>query len=200
MTAELMVGHVFPDPAVQVIVLNGGSSSGKSTLAVALQELLPDLWLTFGVDAFIDSLPGRGDSPRADITFRSNGDVETGPEFRVREDAWRIGLAAMARAGALLILDEVFLAGGATQIAMRATLEGLNVLWVGVRCDSDVAVGREALRPDRIPGMARAQARRVHIDMMYDVEVDTTDMSPEACAQQIAAHVTSRPRPPSTHR
>ncbi len=58
----------------------------------------------------------------------------------------------MARAGAPLILDEVFLAGGATQTTMRATLEGLNVLWVGVRCDPDVAVGREAERPDRFPG------------------------------------------------
>lgn len=180
--------------AVQVIVLNGGSSSGKSTLTEALQELLPDLWLTFSVDAFIDSLPGRGDSPRADITFRPNGDVETGPEFRVREDASRIGIAAMARAGAPLILDEVFLTGGATQTTMRATLEELNVLWVGVHCDPDVAAGREAQRPDRIPGMARTQAQRGHIDMRYDVEVDTTDMSPEACARVIAAHVTRSAR------
>ena len=36
--------------------------------------------------------------------------------------------------------------------------------------------------------------------MTYDVEVDTTDMSPEACAQLIAEHVTSPPRPPSVHR
>ncbi len=161
MMAEPMVGYVSPDLAVQVIVLNGGSSSGKSTLAKALQELLPDLWLTFGVDAFIDAIPGRGDSPRADITYRPNGDVETGPEFRAREDAWRIGLAAMARGGAPLILDEVFLSGGATQTTMRATLQGLHVLWVGVHCDPAVAAGREAQRPDRIPGMARTQAQRV---------------------------------------
>ncbi|KJY30199.1 hypothetical protein VR45_28250, partial [Streptomyces sp. NRRL S-495] len=34
----------------QVIVLNGGSSSGKTTLARALQNLLPDPWLAFSVD------------------------------------------------------------------------------------------------------------------------------------------------------
>ncbi len=180
MKAEPMVGHVSPDLAVQVIVLNGGSSSGKSALAKALQELLPDLWLTFGVDAFIDALPGRGDSPRADITYRPNGAVETGPEFRAREDAWRVGLAAMARGGAPLILDEVFLSGGATQITMKVTLRGLRVLWVGVHCDPAVAAAREAQRPDRIPGMARTQAQRVHTDMSYDIKVDTTDMSPEA--------------------
>jgi len=54
-------------------VLNGGSSSGKSSIARVLQELLPGLWLTFGVDAFIDALPGRGDSPRANITYLPNG-------------------------------------------------------------------------------------------------------------------------------
>jgi len=99
MVFEPMVGHVFPDQAVQVIVLNGGSSSGKSTLVETLQELLPDLWLTFDVDAFIDSLPGHGDSPRADITFQPNGDVETGSKFRAREDAWRTGLSGPRHRG-----------------------------------------------------------------------------------------------------
>jgi chloramphenicol 3-O phosphotransferase len=194
-----MVGHVFPDLAVQIIVLNGGSSSGKSTLARELQELLPDLWLTFGVDSFIDALPGRGDSPRADITFRPNGDVQTAPEFSAREDLWRIGLAAMARGGAPLILDEVFLSGGATQTTMRATMEGLNVLWVGVHCDPAVAAGREAKRPDRVPGMARTQAQRVHTDMRYDIEVDTTDMSPEACAcARVVAGVRHQPTAPAS--
>ncbi len=32
----------------QVIVLNGGSSAGKSSIARALQDILPGLWLTFG--------------------------------------------------------------------------------------------------------------------------------------------------------
>ncbi len=36
--------------------------------------------------------------------------------------------------------------------------------------------------------------------MSYDIEVDTTDMSPEACARVIAAHVTSPSRQPAVHR
>ncbi|WP_366945554.1 hypothetical protein [Microbacterium sp.] len=50
-----------------LIVLNGGSNAGKSTIARALQEALPGIWLTFGVDTFIDALPGKGDSPRSGI-------------------------------------------------------------------------------------------------------------------------------------
>ncbi len=177
------------DLATEVIVLNGGSSSGKSSIVRALQELLPDLWLTFGVDAFIDALPGRGDSPRADITYQSNGAVETGPVFKSRELAWYQGLAAMAHSGAQLILDEVFLSGAAEQSSVRTALGGLHVLWVGVRCDPAVAAVREAQRPDRVPGMARQQALSVHAGISYGLEVDTTDRSPQECAHVIAAHV-----------
>jgi len=40
-----------------VIVLNGGSSSGKSTIARRLQSVLPQPWLMFGVDSLIEAMP-----------------------------------------------------------------------------------------------------------------------------------------------
>jgi len=43
--------------AARVIVLNGGSSSGKSGIARCLQAVLPDPWLTFGTDTLVDALP-----------------------------------------------------------------------------------------------------------------------------------------------
>jgi chloramphenicol 3-O phosphotransferase len=36
-----------------VIVLNGGSSSGKSGIARCLQAVLPDPWLAFGTDTLV---------------------------------------------------------------------------------------------------------------------------------------------------
>jgi chloramphenicol 3-O phosphotransferase len=42
---------------VSVIVLNGGSSSGKSSVARSLQSLLPSPWLTLGVDTLIEAMP-----------------------------------------------------------------------------------------------------------------------------------------------
>jgi chloramphenicol 3-O-phosphotransferase len=44
--AGALVGAV----ATQVIVLNGGASSGKSGIARCLEAVLPDPWLVFGVD------------------------------------------------------------------------------------------------------------------------------------------------------
>jgi chloramphenicol 3-O phosphotransferase len=106
----------------QVIVLNGGSSSGKSSIARALQDVLPGLWLTFGTDVLAEALPRRGDDPRSGLVLEPDGTVTVKPEFRAVEKIWYEGLAIMANRGALLILDEVFLAGGAGQQRLRAPL------------------------------------------------------------------------------
>ena len=174
----------------QVIVLNGGSSSGKSAISRCLQEVLPGPWLAFGVDTLVEAMPAAMQaSPEAGIEFAPDGAVLVGPEFRRLEAAWITGLAAMARAGARLIIDEVFLGGAESQQRWRAPLDGLAVLWVGVRCDGAVAASREAARGDRITGMAVSQAEVVHRGMAYDLEVDTTATGSLACARAIAARV-----------
>ena len=98
------------------------------------------------------------------------------------------GIATMARAGARVILDEVFLGGAVSQQRWQKVLGGLNVLWVAVRCDSSVAAGREIARGDRIRGMAVSQAELVHRGVVYDLEVDTTHTEALVCARTIAAH------------
>jgi chloramphenicol 3-O phosphotransferase len=97
----------------------------------------------------------------------------------------------MAREGAALILDEVLLSGAGGQQRLATALDGLDVLWVGVHCDPTVAAAREAPRPDRVQGMAVAQAAAVHAGVAYDVEIDTTHRSASACARSIAEHVVS---------
>jgi chloramphenicol 3-O phosphotransferase len=142
----------------QVIVLNGGSSSGKTGIA-----------------------------------FGQQGEVTIGDGFREIEAAWMTGVAAMARSGARIVIDDVFLGGAASQERMRAHLEGLEVLWVGVRCDPKIAVGRELTRGDRVVGMAASQAAIVHWGVVYDLEVDTSHSEALNCARAIAARVTPSP-------
>jgi chloramphenicol 3-O phosphotransferase len=172
----------------QVIVLNGASSSGKSGIARCLQAVLPDPWLAVGVDTFIQTMPVALQISDQGIAIDGDGEVTIGPEFRTLENAWIAGVAAMARAGARVVVDEVFLGGAASQQRWRTALDGLDVLWVGVRCDSAVATGRELARGDRVPGMAVAQADLVHRGVAYDLEVDTTHTESIECARHIAAH------------
>jgi chloramphenicol 3-O phosphotransferase len=173
----------------QVIVLNGGSSSGKSGIARCLQAVLPDPWLTLGVDMLIQAMPVSLQTSDGGIEFAEDGEVTVGSDFRALEDAWMAGVAAMVRAGARVIVDDVFLSGAASQQRWHKALGGLDVLWIGVRCDSAVAAGREIARGDRVQGMAGSQAETVHRGVRYDLQVDTGHAESLACARIIAAQV-----------
>jgi chloramphenicol 3-O phosphotransferase len=172
-----------------VIVLNGGSSSGKSGIARCLQEVLPDPWLSFGVDTLIQAMPASTRTSAAGIEFAPQGEVVIGPEFRELEAAWIEGVVAMARAGARIIVDEAFLGGAASQQRWMRALGSLPTLWVAVRCEPGVAAAREIARGDRLPGMAASQADLVHQGIVYDLEVDTTHAESLDCARTIAAQV-----------
>lgn len=196
-----MVGRVNP-----VIVLNGGSSSGKTSIARCLQRLLGPTWMTLGVDDLVRALPGGdevddlirahqdGDEPVStdgSIEFGPDGSVTVGDDFRRAEASWYAGIAAIGRGGTGLILDEVFMGGRSSQERLASALAGLPVVWVGVRCAPDVAAARERGRPDRIGGMARLQAARVHEGVGYDLVVDTAAASAADCARTIASHLST---------
>lgn len=166
----------------RVIVLNGVSSSGKSSIARALQARLAEPRLTLGTDDLIDAMPSWMQDGIAGIAFEPDGRVRVGEEFARLEVAWMRGVAAMARAGAGVIVDDVWLGGAASQARWRAALGDLATLWVGVHCDPAVLAERERARGDRIVGMAADQLPLVHAGVAYDLEVDTTHRSPDECA------------------
>jgi chloramphenicol 3-O phosphotransferase len=174
---------------IQVIVLNGGSSSGKTEIARRLQAILPEPWIRLSVDDLVDALPPSLVDSDSGISFGQQGEVAVSGGFREVEAAWMAGLAAMARVGARIIFDDVFLSGSASQERTRVQLEGLEVLWVGVRCDPVIAAGREIARGDRTTGMAASQADLVHRDVVYDIEVDTSHAQSLDCACLIAERV-----------
>ncbi|MEU7607423.1 chloramphenicol phosphotransferase CPT [Streptomyces sp. NPDC040724] len=174
----------------QVIVLNGGSSSGKSGIVRCLQAVLPEPWLAAAIDSLIEAMPASLQASVAGIEFAPDGGVTIGSEFRRLEAAWMAGVAATARAGARVIVDDVFLGGAASQERWRKALDGLDVLWVGVTCESTVAAGREIARGDRTPGTAASQAELAHRGVVYDMQVDTTHTESVDCARAIASRVT----------
>lgn len=189
-----------------MIVLNGGSSSGKTSIARCLQRLLGPTWMTLGVDDLVRALPGGdkvndliraqqdGDEPmgtEGSIEFGPDGSVTVGDDFRRAEASWYAGVATIGRCGTGLILDEVFMGGRSSQERLASALAGLPVVWVGVRCDREVAVAREHGRSDRVGGMARLQATRVHEGVVYDLVVDTTAASAADCARTIASHLST---------
>jgi chloramphenicol 3-O phosphotransferase len=168
-----------------IIILNGGSSSGKTTIAKCLQNSMTVSWLRFSIDDLIEAMPDAMLKTDSGIKLCEDGSVSPGTEFRTLESAWMHGMGEMARRGARIIIDDVFISGIEARRRWEISLDGLQVLWVGVMCDPTVAAARERERGDRIEGMAVSQAATVHEGMHYDISVDTTKTSPEECARMI---------------
>jgi chloramphenicol 3-O phosphotransferase len=121
------------------------------------------------------------------LGVQPDGSICVEPAFRAAQASWYEGLATITRAGTGVIADEVFLDGGDSQASLQKALRGLDVLWVAVRCDSEIAEGRELQRGDRARGLARYQAERVHSGVSYDLVVDTSRTPAEVCAMSILA-------------
>lgn len=174
-------------PSIAIIMLNGASSSGKSSIARALQRQLAAPWLTTSVDDLIGMMPAWMIDHPEGIRFGRDGTIAVGPGYQRLDAAWRYGVAAMARHGAPVIVDDVLLGGAEGKRAWDAVLGDLPVLWVGVTCAPPELRARERRRGDRVVGQAETQAAIVHRGITYDLVVDTTDTSADACAAQIRA-------------
>jgi chloramphenicol 3-O phosphotransferase len=181
-------GTVTPNP--RVVILNGPSSSGKTTLATAFRAqraAAGELWLLTGIDDFLAKLPwewtGVGpekgpfaaEGVRFEVTDRGL-EVRLGSEGRRLIRAYQLGVVAAARAGLNVIVDEVVIDQTSSE-DWTTSLVGLHVVWVGVRCSLDVAERREQSRPERFNGLTRGQAATVHRYAKYDFEIDTTTRS-----------------------
>jgi chloramphenicol 3-O phosphotransferase len=173
----------------QVIVLNGVSSSGKTSIARSLQTMLPTPWRHRGIDDLIRAMPDKGLEDGSLLRISETGQVDVGPQWPALEASWYVGVAAIAASGTGVIVDEVLLGGGTGQDRLRAALSGLEVLWVGVKCDAAVVRAREVLRPDRVAGMAASQATPVHEGVKYDMTVDTSTASSDSCAAEIITNM-----------
>lgn len=146
----------------KIIIINGPSSSGKSTLALALQQQLDSPFIRFSFDLFLDhkSLP-----------------IE---QIRRQQFSWDLMrpavftglhqcLPALASAGNNIIFDHI--------IETKEWLHNLislvadfDVFFVGLHCSLPELERREMLRSNRRQGEAFADYQTVHTITSYDLK------------------------------
>ncbi|MEM7113535.1 MAG: AAA family ATPase [Chloroflexota bacterium] len=160
----------------KVILLNGTSSSGKSTLAKALQEALDEPFLHVDGDFFWQLYPER--------FFAAKSDAEYQPWRRQFLPACYRTIATFADDGLNVIVDEV-LTKPMTLTWLQKALADIDVVFVGLHCNLIELERRERLRGNRKLGLARFQFPNIHIHGSYDIEVHTDVDNPQACALQI---------------
>jgi chloramphenicol 3-O phosphotransferase len=181
----------------RIIILNGASSSGKTSILRALQDLMEEPYLDAGIDRFIWMLPKRYlDRPLWDEVLGLADRAGTlgmhlfGGMHRAQRQ--------LALCGNNLVADHVLVEPVWLEQCARLFYD-LPAYLVGVRCPLEVLEQRERSRRDRTLGQARAQFERVHAHALYDLEVDTSRFSAAECALQIKRRLQDG-APPSAFR
>jgi Chloramphenicol 3-O-phosphotransferase len=169
----------------KIIYLNGPSSSGKTTLAHALQDALAEPYLLVGIDKIIDFMPGKINSwkegvPSEGFSWEKGTDPTGHLVYHIRSGPFAKRIVRTLKDIALLlasqnynlIIDDV--AFGAIEVdEWKQVLKRYKVLYVGVVTPLEILEQRERARGDRFVGSARGQYFKVHENVAYDLEIDT---------------------------
>lgn len=194
-----------------IVVLNGVPRSGKSSIAAALQgSAPPGTWLGTGVDALAAAI---APEVRTGIGLRPGGERPDLEDDVVQ--LFRVLYATVAgwsRAGLNVVVDvghhEEYSKPLGILRSAAADLAELPAYLVGVRCPVEVIMARRNAGPGGgagetryatsepgggVPDVVRRWEQAVHDPGVYDLEVDTSTTSAQACAAAILRRVEAGP-------
>lgn len=172
-----------------VIILNGPSGSGKSSIQKAFQQLMmPNMWLKLGIDMLFDAplpniTPENMDfwqSPNPIRWVEKSQDKQqnaiitlfVGEQGQKVVSSMNSAIAEYAKNGCNVIVD--YIAYDQAWLAdLEKKLGGIKTYWVKVAIPLDVLEEREAARGTSPKGHARSHYGTVYGDRNYDLTVDS---------------------------
>ncbi len=175
----------------KIILINGPSSTGKSTLSLALQESLPLPFWHFSFDHLRDSkaLP---------MARFKRGEFKWPTMRPAVFDGFHRCLPVLAEAGNSLIVDHI-IESERWMSDLVKLLSAFDVFFVGVHCTLPELERRERERGNRRIGEARTDYQVVHDLAEYDLEIDSTQPNQDNVDRLIDAWK-SRRRPTAFER
>ncbi len=187
--------------AGRIIILNGAPRSGKSSIVEAIQAGFDGVWVNLGVDVYVrHATPLRY---RPGIGLRPGGErPDLEPLIPRFYAALYASIAAHSRLGLNVVAEFGHHDAYSRPLGILSDcakqLEGLPTLFVGVRCSLDVVMQRRLAEGSErlgtyipvsadmaVPAPVLAWQQQVHRPGIYDLEVDTSASSPQACAEEI---------------
>lgn len=184
-----------------VIILNGPSAAGKSSIQKEFQNLMmPHLWIKVGIDNLFDK-------PMPDITpenmqywqsenlirwVETTKDAEGNSVITlfVGEEGEKVAygmngaIAAYAQAGCKVIVDYIAYKKELLD-DLEEKLSGIKTYWVKISIPLAVLEEREMARGTSPKGHARSHYDSVYWDRVYDLELDTSKESVRDAVQRI---------------
>lgn len=189
------------DPG-NIILLNGTSSSGKSSILRVLQEVMDEPYLDAGIDKFLWMLPRRylNDPVYWQQIYQYHWPepeqmvIQAAPLGHQLMHGMHQAIAALSRAGNHIVVDHVLTE--VTWIQQCALLFADLPAWlIHLTCPLEVLEQRERERKDRTLGQARAQFNLVHAHEICDLAIDTSQYDVVTCAEMIKQHIQTGPQP-----
>jgi chloramphenicol 3-O phosphotransferase len=180
-----------------IIILNGGSSYGKTSLAKVLQDLMPTPTLLMGIDLFWFTLPAKQlDLDQVDPQYyhweiigepgQEEFIIQPGPLLTQLMKGRYQAITHFLDLGFNVIADDVIWERPWLEDTLRI-LTPYRTFFIGVYCADTVSAKREHDRGDRHAGWARGSGHAAHKDAIYDLTIDTSYETPQECALEIKA-------------
>ncbi|MED0970765.1 phosphotransferase-like protein [Bacillus paramycoides] len=192
------------DKPGQIVIMNGTPRSGKSSIATVIQSKFKGVWMNLGVDRFMQMTPERY---QPSIGLRPGGerpDIE--PLIILMYKAMYESIAAHSRLGINVVVDvghhdNYSIPRGILPECARI-LKGLPVMFVGVHCSIEIIMKRRIetwkvgySEDGSIPLPVKLWQESVHEPGIYDLEIDTSVLTPEECANLIRLRLENGPAP-----
>lgn len=162
-----------------IIFIHGASSSGKSTLARAVQAKIDQPFWHISIDHLRDG----GVLPTA--RFKA-GDFDWETSRAAVFDGFHRSLAAYASAGNNLILEHILDTPG-WHDQLVELLAPYDVFFVGLHTGLAELNRRETARGDRPVGSAEQDFRTIHQGLRYDLELSSNEALDENVDRLVVA-------------
>jgi chloramphenicol 3-O phosphotransferase len=192
------------EPPGQIVILNGTPRSGKSSIAAVIQKTFEGVWMNLGVDRFKPMTPERY---QPGIGLRPGGErPDLEPLIVTLYHAMYEAVALHSRLGLNVLVDvghhDAYSVPRGILPDCARRLKGLPAWFVGVRCPLEVVMERRlatwqagSAHDGSVPEPVRLWQEAVHVPGIYDLEVDTSVLSAEECADLIRRRLEEGPPP-----
>ncbi|MBA3237554.1 MAG: zeta toxin family protein [Parachlamydiaceae bacterium] len=196
----------YNDPKEQVIIfLNGTSSAGKSSIAFKLQEHFKEPMLHVGCDHFSAMMHPKyfSNGLHADQGYSLIPEtskpmpafsIHKGPVGYQLSYAMHRAMKSLADNGFDLVIDEVLFAED-DFLDYQNIFHDYRVYFIAVKPPLEVVEQREIERGDRVIGLARGLYDHVYMNKSYDMEIDSSKMTPDESATEIMEYIDAHPYP-----
>jgi chloramphenicol 3-O phosphotransferase len=189
-------------PSGTIIILNGPSASGKTSIQKEFQKIMYQPYLAIGIDNFfvnpipqhyMGGQPTEQNLPKEQVItgqFAKNAEglpvfnLEFGPEGRKVIAGMHHAIAAYAQQGNNIIVDYI-LYDPAWLKELVNTLKDYKVYFVGIDIPLSTLEEREQARATSPVGHARSHYDSVHKPGIYDLRIDSSKTTPQEAAQQL---------------